>query len=582
MTESSPDRKEGGSLLPGTELAAGAYVLTRVLASGPRGAVYLARRREGGTVLIKEMLTPAGLPPEERARRTRRLELAVQLLSRLEHPNLARVFEYLGERGRHYVVMEQVEGFTLATLARWSSQPLPREQVLALGVALCEALQFLHDRGYAWMSPALSASHVMVTRAQVPRLINFGFSDILAGQEPGQAVQVEGMQGISQMLLLLLSPGGDETALQELSPEMAWVFSRLGAQASRPYSGYAELQAALQTLLLPPDETVARPVAARDPLDLPPVRVQRKPRPRLLGLPLPLAGAALALLVALASWAAARLLPHQTARTRAAVYVASGRSLLAFDLQDRRQVAQVGFDTPIEALAATHDGRRLYLCLRGNSRLAVLDTWRQEVLGWVPVTRDPRGLVPDPTGRWLYVLHPEARTISVVELDTAPLPSDPRARVRLRDRMVEVVAVAGSPFTAAVGQLSSAPAPAPAHLPPPGQRLYVGIQKNDSVAAFQVSPLSLLAEARVPAAGPLAVSPDGRTLYAAGPDMVFALDGSSLGTLGRMPEVGGSGIVRLLTSPDGSLLLSLNGSGSLGVLDAASGGLRHTVQLGSP
>src|SRR5690606_1750153 len=69
-----------------------------------------------------------------------------QNASRLDHPNVVRVIDFgKTERGLHYLVMDLVEGESLAAIARRG--PLPAERVIRIAHQLCEGLAHAHDRG---------------------------------------------------------------------------------------------------------------------------------------------------------------------------------------------------------------------------------------------------------------------------------------------------------------------------------------------------------------------------------------------------------------------------------------------------
>ena len=111
------------TLAPGNRL--GPYEILAPLGEGGMGEVYRARDpRLAREVAIKV------LPEElfEGEERRARFEREARLLASLNHPGIAAVYSFEEISGRHLLVMELVEGETLA--ARLAEGPLPLDQVL--------------------------------------------------------------------------------------------------------------------------------------------------------------------------------------------------------------------------------------------------------------------------------------------------------------------------------------------------------------------------------------------------------------------------------------------------------------------
>jgi hypothetical protein len=98
-----------GSLAAGTRL--GRYVILEPLGSGGMGVVYRARDEKLERVVAIKMLAPGVLSGEEARRHFRREALA---LAKLNHPRIAAVYDVGEQDGADYIVMELVEGESLA------------------------------------------------------------------------------------------------------------------------------------------------------------------------------------------------------------------------------------------------------------------------------------------------------------------------------------------------------------------------------------------------------------------------------------------------------------------------------------
>src|SRR6201993_5526101 len=119
------------ALTPGTRL--GPYEIQDARGAGGMGEVYRARdTRLERTVAIK--ILPAHLcsSPDLRAR----FEREARAVSSLNHPHICHLYDVGEQDGAAYLVMEYLEGETLADRLR--KGPLPLEQVLKVGAEICD------------------------------------------------------------------------------------------------------------------------------------------------------------------------------------------------------------------------------------------------------------------------------------------------------------------------------------------------------------------------------------------------------------------------------------------------------------
>ncbi len=154
------------ALVPGTKL--GPYTILAPLGAGGMAEVYRARdTRLERTVAIKI------LPPQfscDPARR-QRFEREAKTISNLNHPHICVLHDVGHQDGIDYLVMECLEGETLAK--RLSKGPLPLEQVLKLGAEVGDALDKAHRYGIVHRD--LKPGNIMVTPAGA-KLLDFGLA----------------------------------------------------------------------------------------------------------------------------------------------------------------------------------------------------------------------------------------------------------------------------------------------------------------------------------------------------------------------------------------------------------------------
>src|SRR5215469_105350 len=152
-------------LAPGKQL--GPYEITATLGAGGMGEVYRARdTRLERTVAIK-ILSQLSC---DSARR-QRFEREAKAISCMNHPNICVLYDVGHQDGIDYLVMECLEGETLAK--RLEKGPLPVEQVLKYGAQIADALDKAHRSGVVHRD--LKPGNIMLT-ATGAKLLDFGLA----------------------------------------------------------------------------------------------------------------------------------------------------------------------------------------------------------------------------------------------------------------------------------------------------------------------------------------------------------------------------------------------------------------------
>jgi len=179
------DRQEGESLGP--------YRLLRTIGSGGMGTVYLARREDEHyqqEVAIKVLRSG-----RESSEALHRFLAERQILARLQHPNIARLYDGgRTEDGRPYLVMERIDGTPVDDYC--DRHRLTIDQRLVLFQKICAAVQHAHQN--LLVHRDLKPANILVTAEGEPKLLDFGIAKRLA-PEPGDTLE-------TQLGLRLLTP----------------------------------------------------------------------------------------------------------------------------------------------------------------------------------------------------------------------------------------------------------------------------------------------------------------------------------------------------------------------------------------
>ena len=183
--QSTPN-SPGTGLLPQDSLLNKRYRILKLAGTGGMGAVYKAEDTRFGDrpVAIKEM-RQSSLNPQELGVATEQFKVEANMLARLQHPSLPRIYEHFLEGNRWYLVMDFIEGETLdERLRRTPGRKLPPPEALDIGIQLCKVLDYLHKLQPSVVFRDLKPSNVMLTPEGHLYLIDFGIARIF---KPGQA-----------------------------------------------------------------------------------------------------------------------------------------------------------------------------------------------------------------------------------------------------------------------------------------------------------------------------------------------------------------------------------------------------------
>jgi serine/threonine protein kinase len=202
------------ALTSGTKL--GPYEIQSALGAGGMGEVYRARdTRLDRTVAVKVLASHLSSSPELK----QRMEREGRAISSLNHPNICQLFDIGSQNGTDYLVMEFLEGETLADRLRKGAMPLA--EVIKIGIAVAEALAVAHRSGIVHRD--LKPGNIMLT-AGGAKLMDFGLAKPLGVQAASGSGSAPSFTAAATMsgpspLTPLTTAGSVIGTIQYMSPE---------------------------------------------------------------------------------------------------------------------------------------------------------------------------------------------------------------------------------------------------------------------------------------------------------------------------------------------------------------------------
>jgi len=157
-------------LIAGTKL--GPYEIVEPLGAGGMGEVYRGRDPRLGREVALKVLPEAFARDAERMVR---FEREAKVLASLNHPNIASTYDLEESNGTRAIVMELVEGSTLAE--RIKRERIPLEEALPIAKQICEGLEYAHERGVIHRD--LKPANVKIAGDGAVKLLDFGLAKAL-------------------------------------------------------------------------------------------------------------------------------------------------------------------------------------------------------------------------------------------------------------------------------------------------------------------------------------------------------------------------------------------------------------------
>src|ERR671910_389947 len=164
------------SVTPGARI--GGYEVLAAIGAGGMGEVYRARDLKLGREVALKVLPDVFANDVERLSRFQR---EAQVLASLNHPNIAAIYGLEDAGDRRALVLELVEGPTLAD--RIAAGPIPLDETLNIATQLAEVLEVAHERGIIHRD--LKPANIKVRPDGTVKVLDFGLAKALTADASG-------------------------------------------------------------------------------------------------------------------------------------------------------------------------------------------------------------------------------------------------------------------------------------------------------------------------------------------------------------------------------------------------------------
>lgn len=182
----------------------GRYEILFPLGAGGMGEVYCAKDIRLNRKVAIKFLSPTMVSDEQAQKR---LEREAQAAAVLDHPNICAIYEVGREGDRPFIVMQYVEGETLAQ--HFHRGPLQLKETLDLAMQIADALTEAHSRGIIHRD--IKPQNIMITKRGQAKLMDFGLAR--------RSALGPGLESFAETQSILTSSGSMVGTLRYMSPE---------------------------------------------------------------------------------------------------------------------------------------------------------------------------------------------------------------------------------------------------------------------------------------------------------------------------------------------------------------------------
>lgn len=174
-------------LEPNRTLKQGSLKVIRHLALGGLAAVYLCDYGEKNLVVLKEAVIPEDAVESVKQKAREMFEREARLLMKLDHPGIVKVLDYFVEDGRHYLMLEYLNGQDLRQFVRQHG-PQKEDTVVDWAIQIANIMKHLHEQDPPVIHRDLTPDNLVVTKDGSIVVIDFGAANEFIGTATGTLV----------------------------------------------------------------------------------------------------------------------------------------------------------------------------------------------------------------------------------------------------------------------------------------------------------------------------------------------------------------------------------------------------------
>jgi tRNA A-37 threonylcarbamoyl transferase component Bud32 len=174
-------------LEPDNALQNGRFKIVRQLAFGGLSAIYLAQMNDLDLVVLKEAVVPKDADKQKQEEAEEHLVREAKLLTQLDHANITHVLDHFFEDGRHYLVLQYLNGQDLRQYVKQNG-PVPQEKTIEWAITISDVLTYLHSQQPPIIHRDLTPDNLILTNKGDIVLIDFGAANQFLGAATGTII----------------------------------------------------------------------------------------------------------------------------------------------------------------------------------------------------------------------------------------------------------------------------------------------------------------------------------------------------------------------------------------------------------
>ncbi len=153
------------------------YEIHELIDEGGMGSIYLGQHKYlNRQVAIKDLNPLLRNKPEI----IERFRNEAQILSQLNHPNIVTLYDYVENELGYYIIMEYIEGETLAEYIETTTGPIPERRAVSIFLKILDAVKYAHDRNI--LHRDIKPSNFIITPDNNVKILDFGIAKSIDGK----------------------------------------------------------------------------------------------------------------------------------------------------------------------------------------------------------------------------------------------------------------------------------------------------------------------------------------------------------------------------------------------------------------